>query len=112
MENDAEVGAKGTELGTGAANTIAIVGAPGGPRLAAMLCYGLVVGIYEDWFLPSKDELNKLYLARDVIGEFSAGYYWTSTEASGDAWIQSFSTGVQSTYSKKGNFLVRAVRVF
>ena len=111
--NDAEVGAKGTALGAGAANTIAIVGAPGGPRLAASVCYNLTVGgIYEDWFLPSKDELNKLYLARDVIGEFSTNYYWTSSEVGSDAWIQSFSTGVQSTYSKKGNFLVRPVRVF
>lgn len=110
--NGTATGATGTALGSGTPNTIAIVATPGGPRYAALACYDLRLGIYEDWALPSKDELNKLYLAKDVLGNFSAGYYWTSTEASSTAWIQNFSNGAQSTYSKAGSFHVRAVRVF
>ena len=110
--NNNVTGSTGTALGTGMPNTIAIVGSPGGPRYAALACYDLRLGIYEDWALPSKDELNKLYLARDVLGDFSAGYYWTSSEANTTAWIQNFSTGAQSTYSKGASYHVRAVRVF
>jgi hypothetical protein len=33
-----------------------------------------------DWFLPSKDELNKLYLERVNVGGFSPGSYWSSSE--------------------------------
>jgi hypothetical protein len=106
-------GATGTALGAGKTNTVTIVGSTGGPYTAASSCFNLSKGIYEDWYLPSKDELNKLYIARAVIGNFSTSdYYWTSTEANADAWIQSFITGVQSTYSKLGDFRVRAIRYF
>ena len=108
-------GATGSALGTGMANTIAIVESVSakGSFSSAGICFDLKEGIYEDWFLPSKDELYKLYMAKDLVGGFYGDYYWTSTEASLDgAWIQSFSSGVQSTYSKAGGFYVRAVRVF
>ncbi|WP_276372865.1 IPT/TIG domain-containing protein [Chryseolinea sp. H1M3-3] len=105
-------GATGTALGTGKTNTLSIMGSMGGPYHAAKACFDLVSGIYEDWNLPSKDELNKLYAGRAVIGNMSAGYYWSSTESTTTAWIQNFSTGVQSTYAKGGSFYVRAVRYF
>lgn len=105
-------GANGIALGTGKTNTVAIVGSTGGPYPAARACFDLVSGIYEDWNLPSKDELNKLYVGRAVIGNMSAGYYWSSTENSTTGWIQHFTTGVQSTYAKTGSFYVRAVRYF
>jgi hypothetical protein len=49
-----------------------------------------------DWFLPSKDELNKLYLNRAAIGGFTGDLYWSSSEYDADnAWVQSFQTGEQ-----------------
>ena len=48
---------------------------------------------YDDWFLPSKDELDELYLNRLVVGGF-AGAYWSSSEVDGNfAWRQSFFDG-------------------
>ncbi|WP_205756022.1 MopE-related protein [Lacibacter luteus] len=48
------------------------------------------------WFLPTKDELNKLYVNRAAIGGFTGDLYWSSSEYDADnAWVQSFQTGGQ-----------------
>ena len=57
------VGTTGTALGTGQANTAAIVSQPGCTSGAASLCANLVEGGYSDWWLPSLDELKRLILA-------------------------------------------------
>ncbi|KTD72570.1 DUF1566 domain-containing protein [Legionella tucsonensis] len=68
---------------------------------------------YADWYLPSKFELNQLFLQKDMVGGFSPGDYWGSTEFDAiDAWIQNFSFGFQLPDFKDGNFLVRCVRAF
>ena len=64
-------GATATVLGTGNANTNTIVAVQGAGSYAAQLCYDLVLNGYSDWYLPSKDELNKLYLNRIAIGGFT-----------------------------------------
>ena len=83
-------------------------------------------GDYTDWFLPSKDELFKLYLNKEAIGSFSAGggfgaidgIYWSSSESSKKhAWYQYFHSGymggLQGEYENKYQFYkVRAVRYF
>uniref|UniRef100_UPI0040473774 Lcl domain-containing protein n=1 Tax=Algoriphagus sp. TaxID=1872435 RepID=UPI0040473774 len=86
---------------------------------AAQLCNDLVLGDYSDWYLPSKDELNKLYLNRTVVGGFvtigNSSHYWSSTEKSAgnsNAWNQHFSDGAQHDHSKNSTFYVRAVRAF
>jgi hypothetical protein len=72
-------GADGTAIGTGNQNTIDIMAAcPGG---AGSLCGDLVLGGYSDWYLPSYDELEKLYENRIAIGGFVIGPYWSSSEA-------------------------------
>jgi len=63
----------GTEIGTGKNNTDRIVQMQGDGAYAAKLCHDLVIGSYNDWFLPSKDELNMLYQNRLEIGGFD--YY-------------------------------------
>jgi hypothetical protein len=73
----------------------------------------LTLGMY----LPSKDELNKLYLSRHLIGGFSDNTYWSSTEdASGSnwnmAWAQSFNNGAQAIADRSNSLRVRAVRSF
>jgi len=71
-------------------------------------------GGYTDLYLPSKDDLDKLYLARALIGGFQNGVYWSSTEASAaNAWSQSFVTGAQANNITKGTpWYIRAVRYF
>ena len=104
------------EIGTGQSNTTSIVDDCGESGIAAKLCDDLDYGGYQDWFLPSKDELNELYnnLKLNDLGGFAAGWYWTSTE---DfiifAWSQDFLVGNQYANDKVDvNNNVRAVRVF
>jgi len=105
-------GATATALGSGNANTNAIVAAQGAGSYAAKLCYDLVLGGYSDWYLPSKDELNKLYLNKAAIGGFVNNYYWSSSEYNNsNAWYQFFQDGSQSNYAKLDMY-VRAVRAF
>ena len=108
-------GADGTAIGTGNQNTIDIMNGCGTAGIAARICGDLVLGNYSDWYLPSKDELNQLYINRDAIGGFANGYsYWSSTEnGSSGAWVQYFDFVVnQGNNFKNGRLSVRAVRAF
>ena len=106
-------GATGTAIGTGQANTNALITAQGAGSYAAKLCDDLVLGGYRDWFLPSKDELNELYKNKVVVGGFAGAWYWSSSEFDGSlAWIQRFGSGVQFDGSKSSALAVRAVRAF
>jgi hypothetical protein len=91
-----EVGgdAQGQAIGTGVANTQAIVAEywdeepyDGRDDYAAILASDLSYGGYDDWFLPSEDELNEMYIHREAIGGFASTGYWSSSEASSlNAW--------------------------
>jgi len=106
-------GATGTALGTGNANTNTIVTSQGAGSYAAKLCADLVLGGYSDWYLPSKDELNKLYLNKVAVGGFASYYYWSSSEDSQYyTWGQYLVDGTQNSYGKSGTFYVRAIRSF
>ena len=107
-------GADGTAIGTGNQNTIDIMAACATAGIPARLCGDLVLGGYSDWYLPSKDELNKLYLNRVAIGGFGSALYWSSSENSDIyAWLQPFSTGIQSVAGKNSyGYSTRAVRSF
>jgi len=66
---------------------------------------------FSNWQLPTREELNKMYLNKDEIGSFSVYGYWSSTENStGTAWNQSFYFGYQYYSDKNYNLLVRCVR--
>ncbi len=107
------IGGTSTAIGTGAANTAAIVAGCSEVGRAARICNDLELNGYSDWYLPSKDELNKLYINRIAIGGFAGGFYWSSSEYSSDfAWLQYFSNGDQYYSNKDYNGLVRAVRAF
>jgi len=106
-------GATATALGTGNANTNTIVTNQGTGSYAAKLCSDLVLGGYSDWYLPSKDELNKLYINRTEIGGFAINYYWSSTEVDiNNALEQTFFYGIQVYNNKSNTYYVRAVRAF
>jgi hypothetical protein len=69
---------------------------------------------FRDWRVPTKYELNELYLQQSVIGGFAPAKYWSSTEInSNQAWSQFFLNGVQnSNYLKSSTFFLRSVRAF
>jgi len=108
------IGGTGTAIGTGQANTTAIVNGCSESDIAARICDNLVLNGYSDWFLPSKDELNQLFIQSAGVGGFSSYLYWSSSESSADsAWGQHFDYGGQA-YDGKANspIYVRAVRAF
>jgi hypothetical protein len=115
--NSVETGPTSTALGTGNENTNTIVTSLGVGSYAAYSCYILVSGGYSDWYLPSQDELYKIYLNQAAIGGFDqsgSGVYWSSSESnvSSAARTQSFFDGTQSDDLKGSNHKVRAVRSF
>jgi hypothetical protein len=109
-------GADGTAIGTGAQNTIDIMNVCSEAGIAARLCGDLVLGGYSDWYLPSKDELNQLYINKVAIGGFANNFYWSSTELDINfAWVQYFFNGNRDYYYKYYSNVyasVRAVRAF
>jgi len=109
-------GADGTAVGTGAQNTIDIEAGCTDPGTAADICANLSLNGYDDWFLPSKDELNLIYsnLYLAGLGGLSYSRYWSSTEENfNQAWCQFLQYGTQSPYAKiTWLFRVRAVRAF
>ena len=134
--------AQGTAIGTGYANTLAIVGQASGGGTAGFA--GTISQAYRgpnnmsDWFLPSKDELNQMCKWQKGIygvnlttlntvcaggtsntGSGAAGfagssYYRSSSEFSAAyAWRQDFLDGSQNSHNKSNNYyLVRPVRAF
>ena len=73
--------------------------------------------VYDDWFLPSKDELDLIFqnLYGNNLGGFSGDDYWSSSESDADeAWNQNFSNGTQGYYNRKYVVVdrVRPVRAF
>ena len=106
-------GAQGTAVGTGAANTAAIVSGCSDAGIAAKIADAYVLNGYTDWFLPSKDELNLLNLQSSVVGGFASSYYWSSSELDSNyAWYQNFYNGNLYGDYKDDPLPVRAVRAF
>lgn len=71
--------------------------------------------IYDDWFLPSKDELNQMYinLYLEGVGGFNANLYWSSSENSSiSVFYQNFTDGSQDVSNKSNSLYVRACRSF
>jgi hypothetical protein len=115
-----------TDIGKGKVNTSFIVNNCGEAGIAAKICdnYSVTVGctVYDDWFLPSKEELNLMYQNKATIDAnalanggsgFVSAKYWSSSELFNNAaFIRSFQTGVQDYWNKNNPGLVRAVRAF
>jgi hypothetical protein len=101
-----------TAIGTGQANTTLIVNGCSTPGIAARICDDLVLNGYSDWFLPSKAELNLMYLQKTVIGGFNYSYWSSSESGANDAWVQQFYSGGQYITFKNDWGNVRAIRAF
>jgi hypothetical protein len=75
--------------------------------------------IYDDWCLPSKDELQLMFQSRNKIGGFTTDSfsttpnYWSSTEASSTSAISlSFEDGIFTSDAKSTLYKVRPIRSF
>jgi hypothetical protein len=83
---------------------------------AAQLCVALNFDGFNDWYLPSQDELNLMYtnLKQKGLGHFGAVWYWSSSQTNTIyAWLQHFGDGRQGTNGAKNDTdSVRAVRAF
>lgn len=109
-----QTGASGTALGTGNTNTNTIVNLLGNGSYAAKLCTDLVLNGYNDWYLPSRDEMSKMILNKNAIGGFTSANYWSSSEYDiSNAYYSNFTNGSANLIGSK-NFVsnVRAVRSF
>ena len=117
----------GLSIGDGKANT---------DLLATKCSYGAGVEVKKysgggknDWFLPSKNELNELckYMRNQPTGNtnltckasgtlregFEGYYYWSSSESDDFyAWFQLFVDGKQESYRKSFTYNLRPVRAF
>ena len=85
----------GTEsaIGAGKANTAAILAIDGNAP-AALACKNYDGGGMNDWFLPSRGELNEMYKARSHLGISSLWWFWSSSQAVADrAWAHSIFSG-------------------
>jgi hypothetical protein len=113
------IGTTASGIGDGSQNTVDILSLCTQPLTAASICADLTLGGYSDWFLPSTDELNKMWLkigqasAIGNVGEFVYGIYWSSTEDDSlkGNW-QDFTDGNVDNEEKSIAHYVRAIRAF
>lgn len=107
-------GSNGSIIGTGNQNTIDFMASNSVAGFASRICGDLVLNGYNDWYLPSIDELYKLYENRALIGGFSYASYWSSTQSGYYyACMINFNNGVVgSMFGKADPYYVRAVRSF
>jgi len=110
-------GARGTAIGTGKANSDLLSAHPRAKDHAVKYCNDLIVGPYEDWYLPSEQELYTMYLNRFAIGNFATKTYWSSSEVTGShdydtARCVRFSDGGIFSRLKNNAYVVRAIRMY
>jgi len=102
-----------TTIGTGAANTTLIDNGCSSTTIPAHYCQNLTKTGFSDWYLPSKDELNQVYVNRAAINGLSSFSYWSSSQVdANNAWSQSFPGGTQSSNDKNNNAYTRCIRAF
>ncbi|MFO7722150.1 MAG: DUF1566 domain-containing protein [Bacteroidales bacterium] len=110
-------GAVEVALGKGLFNTQQIITYHGSDPSAANVCDDLKIDDYSDWYLPSKDELEKIWENHQTIGGFDVNaHYWTSSESFQDyknAGVVNFYAGNFGYHLKTSqNHHVRAIRYF
>jgi hypothetical protein len=98
-------------------NIIDVNGSGGGvTSYAALLCSELSLNGYDDWVLPSYDEMTVICENRLLIGGFINNNYWTSSQSTYDnhqAFIFAFPSCVVGDANKEAYIIsVRAIRYF
>lgn len=98
----------------GSVNTTTIIAAIGSAGNAAGICRTYTGGGYNDWYLPSREELVLLNNQKAIIGNFQPGYYWSSTATADNstAWYVDFGSLTAWYDFKIRLYFVRAIRSF
>jgi len=115
--------ANDTSIGAGAANTAAIVAANTAINTAADVVANASINGFNDWFLPSRDELYQIFLNQTIInttalangGASLGGTLWSSSQFSnsvGTAYFLGVSNGSLNGTGKLAQLNFRAVRAF
>ena len=110
-------GADGLLIGTGERNTADILAGCATWGIAAQLAdeYTRTVNgvVYGDWFLPSQDELHRMYAEQELVGGFPDNPFWSSSEVDdGRAGVVLFFNGDRLFGGKFDWWYVRPVRSF
>jgi len=83
---------------------------------AACMCDTVTKGGFKDWYLPAINELKLMYDNQQIIGNFSAWDYCSSTECDWDqCWCIHFRPNRKVIFHYKkyfSNFFVRCIRKF
>ena len=88
------------DFGSGEANTNNIISGCNTPGIAARFCADLELNGFNDWFLPSFDELKLIKPNWRTIGGFdSTVAYWTSSELGRDHSLTLFMPETTQNYS-------------
>jgi len=119
--NGSEILTEGTKttIGSGKRNTQLIAAAVKDKDCAAKRCLKLNINKYDDWFIPSKDELELMYknLKKKKLGGFKdqLGFinFWSSSmDDKGGVWTCDFSKGSYFNCIMGRPCRTRAVRAF
>jgi hypothetical protein len=109
---DGTTGINNPDIGAGLTNTNAMIAFYAGG--AALTAKNYTGGGFNDWFLPSRYELRKLWENGSFIGGMNSSFYWSSTEtidlSSTQAWANL--TGFEIDVSKNSGVSVRPCRYF
>lgn len=103
------------DFGAGKQNTNLILNGCSTEGIAANICNDLELNSFDDWFLPSIDELTIMYVNLELngLGNFADASYWSSSESGlHGAWRKLFADGRQDYPNKTESFYVRAIRAF
>jgi hypothetical protein len=119
------LGTTETAIGRGMQNTLNIANRENSNNTAAVACLNYSIinnGItYDDWFLPSKDELELMFVnlcsknvgnwPKSDLGDYLT--YWSASEAGvSSAWSKCFQTKIVKGAPKDFPLSVRAIRAF
>jgi hypothetical protein len=106
------LGADLSGIGQGSSNTDDLVSA--GCNGIALACSNYSYDGYDDWFLPSVNELGILYNNRLILGGFSENGYWSSTDSVAySVLIYFFDSGMPLSIQKDNvYFPARPIRYF
>jgi hypothetical protein len=124
-----QIWSSGKAIGTGYANTSAMITQGSTAGTAATVARAFQGGGKTDWFLPAKDELNALckWAFKDTVNAICNGsyrfwqwpltfayrLYWSSSDhVPAMAWSQSFREGIPANEFKSSHKYVRPVRAF